>query len=272
MVPRNESVEWRALHLVAVPLCFSAVVLSLTRTVWFVGLAAFVLMLVAGVVIALRRTERPALGWPVAAGAGIALGIVVALAMPRVQWPTADPWELSYAQLEDRVSREVRSLRQGLGASPEGHSALTGRVGELGEWESAPTLIARQTANSEALALWRERPWLGWGTDAFRHVARPEPHAPAWIPNVVLHVLFDTGLVGLILLGSAVLLGVAGAVRVLARPVGSWGDSEFAVMGLLSALGALALCYQMTDGSWMGFTWFLFGLLVVSVRQVVRGT
>ncbi|HET9493464.1 MAG TPA: hypothetical protein VFR15_04460, partial [Chloroflexia bacterium] len=89
----------------------------------------------------------------------------------------------------------------------------------------------------------------------------------AWIPNVVLHVLFDTGLLGLVLFGGAVVIGVANSIRALASPLKSWRQSEYALLGLLAAAGALALCYQMTDGTWMGFTWFLVGLLSVTARH-----
>jgi hypothetical protein len=40
-------------------------------------------------------------------------------------------------------------------------------------------------------------------------------------------------------------------------------------VGLLVACGALALCYQMTDGTWMGFTWFLLALLMVTARHAL---
>jgi hypothetical protein len=255
----------------AVCLSFSAVVLSLTRTVWVVGLAAVGVFTVVAVAVAARRGERFAVGWLVAALVGVALGASAALAMPRVSWATADPWELSYAQLEERVGREVRAMRAGAGSAPWQGSALSGRIDELGEWESAPTLVARQTANAAAIELWRQRPWFGWGTDSFRHVARPEPHEPAWIPNVVLHVVFDTGLVGLTLIGSAALLAFVTALRALARPARYWQESDYGLLGLLAATGALAVCYQMTDGTWMGFTWFLFGILVVSARHARGG-
>ena len=99
--------------------------------------------------------------------------------------------------------------------------------------------------------------------------ARPEPHAPAWIPNVVLHILFDTGIIGLLVATAAVAVGVGSAVRALAKSPRRWGSVEYILLGALVACGALALSYQMTDGTWLGFTWFLFALLVVSARQTI---
>jgi hypothetical protein len=122
-----------------------------------------------------------------------------------------------------RDGTEVRALRQGINreqqydTSGSPRSALEERIGELGSWESAPTLLIRQSANALALDRGRERLVLGWGTDSFRYVVRPEPHAPAWIPNAALHVFFDTGLVGLSLVGFAVVLAAVRAVRALAR-------------------------------------------------------
>jgi hypothetical protein len=266
LAPASVAVAGRGTLLVCVALCFSGVVLSMTRTVWLVGLALSLTLAGAGVILALRRGDRLVHGWHAAVLAGAIVGAAVAWTLPRVSWATPNPWELSYLQLEDRVRIEVRSMRQGTGGASLGGSALAGRIDELGSWESAPTLLARQSANERAIGLWQERPWLGWGTDAFRHAAHPTPHAPAWIPNVVLHVLFDTGIVGLLLLGVGALLAAGRAVRVLARPVRSWHGAHYALLGLVVACSALAICYQMTDGTWMGFTWFVYALLVASTR------
>jgi O-antigen ligase len=86
------------------------------------------------------------------------------------------------------------------------------------------------------------------------------------VPNVALHVLFDTGIVGFAFLGIAVLVVARGAVRALLKPAQTWDSGDCALLGLLVAFGALFLCYQMTDGTWMGFTWFTFALLVISTR------
>jgi hypothetical protein len=85
----------------------------------------------------------------------------------------------------------------------------------------------------------------------------------------VLHALFDTGVVGLSLLGVVAILAAASTALALARPARSWQAGEFALIGLVVACGALVICYQMTDGMWMGFTWFVFGLLVVAARAAI---
>lgn len=269
LAPERAGIGEKRVLWACVALCFSGVVLSMTRTVWLVGVAGVLVLAVAAGIIASRRGERPVQPWLGAVLVGVAVGTVIALAMPRVQWSTADPWELSYGRLEERVGNEVRAMRRGDASGSAAGSALAGRIGELNSWESAPTLVARQNANALALDLWRERPWLGWGTDAFRHVAQPEPHAPAWVPNVILHVLFDTGVAGLVVLGLAVVLAGFRAVRAFAKPARLWQAGDFALLGLVVASGALVLCYQMTDGTWMGFTWFTFALLVVSARYAV---
>jgi hypothetical protein len=78
--------------------------------------------------------------------------------------------------------------------------------------------------------------------------------------------LFDTGVVGLSLLAVVAILVAKWTRRALARPARSWQSGEFVLMGLVVACGALVLCYQMTDGTWMGFSWFVFGLLVAAAR------
>jgi hypothetical protein len=254
--------------LLCVALCFGGVVLSMTRTVWFVGGAAALVFAAAGGLLT-RRGRGPILQpWFGAALLGTAAGVVLALLMPRVSWSTNDPWGLSYDQLEERVGAAVQQLRQDEPGNWAVDSALSGRVGELEQWESAPTLLARQGANSLAIGLWQQRPWFGWGTDSFRYAAAPGPHESAWIPNVALHVLFDTGIVGLLTLSVALVVAGWTAVRALTKPSQLSSAGEYGLLGLAMACVTLAICFQMTDGTWMGFSWFSLGLLVVTSRHL----
>ncbi len=260
----------RRVLLLCVALCFGGVVLSMTRTVWFVGGAAALVFAAVGWLLVQRRRGLVLQPWFGAALLGAATGVVLALLMPRVSWITSDPWELSYDQLEERVGAAVRQLRQDEPGNWAVDSALSGRVGELEQWESAPTLLARQGTNSLAIDLWQQRPWFGWGTDAFRYAAAPEPHESAWIPNVALHVLFDTGIVGLLTLSVALVVAGSSALRTLTRPSQLTSAGEYGLLGLAMACVTLVICFQMTDGTWMGFSWFSLGLLVVTSRHLSR--
>jgi O-antigen ligase len=89
-----------------------------------------------------------------------------------------------------------------------------------------------------------------------------------WIANAELHVLFDTGIVGLLLLVGAVGAAVVGAIRALRAPTGEWNPDRYVTFGLLAAGAALLGAYQLTDGTWLGFTWVLVAMLAAAERYV----
>jgi O-antigen ligase len=113
---------------------------------------------------------------------------------------------------------------------------------------------------------WQQRPWLGWGLNQYRYVYPPAPQTGFWIPNLELHILFDTGLVGLLFVGGAGVLAVRRGWRAVRGPVAGWSTAQYALFGLLFAGLGLFLAYQLTEGTGLGFTWLFFAMLVAAGR------
>ena len=116
-------------------------------------------------------------------------------------------------------------------------------------------------------ALARERPWTGWGIDAFDHrpidpdrlakaerMTKPEPHPH----NAGLQLWVETGAVG-VLLGIAFLAAVAWRIGRLPRTVRPWATAVLAV-GLLPGLVSFGL-WQATYLAMAAVAAFAVGLL-----------
>jgi O-antigen ligase len=144
--------------------------------------------------------------------------------------------------------------------------AFLDRLSELLALDKVPTWLLRQEVLINAVHGWQQRPWLGWGLNSYRYVYPPAPQAGFWIPNLELHILFDTGLVGLLLVAGAVGGAVRGGVRALRGPVAGWSTAQYALFGLLFAGLGLFLAYQLTEGTGLGFTWLFFAMLVAAGR------
>jgi hypothetical protein len=266
----------------AVASAFCGVILSMTRTVWVVGLA--LVGLLAGVSLkmgVLRLRALPgALLAPVLAG--VAVGLVVGNAMPSVSWRTADPWTMSYSDMERAIGQIIRggpppapnATPAGVatpGAAPPPppvttNPAFLDRLGELLALDKVPTWLVRQAVLVNALEGWQQRPWLGWGLNSYRYVYPPAPQTGFWIPNLELHILFDTGVIGLLLVAGAGAAAVRRGWRALCGPVTGWSSAHYALFGLLFAGLGLFLAYQLTEGTGLGFTWLFFAMLVAAGR------
>jgi hypothetical protein len=117
---------------------------------------------------------------------------------------------------------------------------------------------------------WTRRPVLGWGAGAFPLVYPPAPGQGYWIGNITLHVLFDTGILGLLMLATAVTLAGWRALPALRQPSAVWTLTSYVTFGLLCATAALLAAFQLTDGSWLGFTWVLLGMLVAAGDLMIQ--
>src|SRR5260370_27470979 len=86
------------------------------------------------------------------------------------------------------------------------------------------------------------------------------------IGNLPLPILFDTGTVGLLLLLVALVAASRPAIRALRSPAVAWETTHYVLFGLVAAGVALIVTYEFTDGTWLGFTWVFFGMLVAARR------
>jgi hypothetical protein len=106
----------------------------------------------------------------------------------------------------------------------------------------------------------KAHPFIGNGAGSFAVGHLDSKGNPGWISNLEFHVLYDSGLVGL----ACWIAGIAGLIwssgRVLLRDTES-REFQWTTLGLLGALAALLMAFQVTEGSWLAFPWVYVGLL-----------
>lgn len=261
----------------AIALGMCGVMLSMTRTVWAIGPVLLLLLAATAwkIKLATLRTIGTRLLLPALLGSIIGLGVGASLPAP--QWKMGEPWELTPAQVDDmvraRLFTDVAPAPQTgaqLSATPvasgEG-SAPADRVGELLDPGGAPALSSRWRIYTDAFNGWLQRPILGWGAGTFPYVYPPPPEGGTWIANIELHALFDTGIVGLLLLVAAAFIAGRRALNTLRLPAARWRLSNYLTFGILFAWVGLLAAFQITDGTWLGFSWVLLAMLVAAGQK-----
>lgn len=119
-----------------------------------------------------------------------------------------------------------------------------------------------------ALAEWLERPIIGWGAGSFgqmhRYVSVDEP---AWVDNLEIHALHDSGIIGLVGLLMAV-VGTPVAVLLQARHDRKEDDDEVGTLvGLGGGCAALLVAFQATEATLLGYPWYILGLTWAAGRS-----
>jgi O-antigen ligase len=133
---------------------------------------------------------------------------------------------------------------------------------------STSSFTGRLAVAKLAIKGWLKRPIFGNGTGSYLFIFGAM--AGGWIGNLPLHVLFDTGIVGLLLLLVALVAASRPAIRALRSPAVAWETTHYVLFGLVAAGVALIVTYEFTDGTWLGFTWVFFGMLVAAGRLTRR--
>lgn len=120
-----------------------------------------------------------------------------------------------------------------------------------------PTLLYRVYDATEALGEVYTTPLFGLGTDSFE-LTRAVESAPemkgAWIGNLSVRVLHDTGIVGVSLL--------LGFFYVVMRK--AWRSRDPAARALLAGSIVLTIAFQFSDGTVLAYPWVLFGLMAAA--------
>lgn len=143
---------------------------------------------------------------------------------------------------------------------------LAQRVGYLaGIWQGPTDISTIERLHTFNLAWqgWLQQPLIGWGAGSFGQLYTYATNDnPAWIGNLELHALHDGGLLGLLGLALALLVPVAALIRSLRRPqaLPPHPIPRGLRVGLLGACVTLLVAYQASEATWLGFTWFVFGL------------
>jgi O-antigen ligase len=128
------------------------------------------------------------------------------------------------------------------------------------------TALTRYVVIYEALADFPSHPLLGSGTASLQLSFDWSEYLPdwssekAWVPNVFVRILHDTGLLGLTaFLGFMVSLWLR-----IRRCLRGWNGQTPLLVGL--AAGALVYCvsFQFTDGTILAFSWIHLGFLATA--------
>jgi hypothetical protein len=274
---------------------FCGIMLSMTRTVWVIGPLALLVLMLVSLRLKLATPGEILKGMLLPAGVGIVIGLLVGnFLIPTLRWERTDPWSLSYQQVEQAVPYLIKgeappadfekpqpqpgatqaetptpgTAEAGPSAAPvTAGSTFIDKLLEILSPGRAISVQGRLGIFSQALEGWAQRPILGWGTGSFPLVYPPEPGADlgnTWIANLELHNLFDTGIVGLALFYVAIITIALRGARAIKAPVSNWRTIHFVLLGLLVGGAALFIAYQLTDATWMGFTWVLLAMLVTA--------
>jgi O-antigen ligase len=121
----------------------------------------------------------------------------------------------------------------------------------------------------EALTEWSAQPLLGLGPGSFSYrLPGDTSPGPAWLPNLTLQVLHDTGILGLLALVWVFAAFFVAALRTLRRAPP--GRPRTALAGLTAAVAALLISFQLTPGLTLGYSWALLALGVAATQRVWR--
>lgn len=137
--------------------------------------------------------------------------------------------------------------------------------------QADPSVRARMDSLQDAWPGIEQHPILGNGAGSFAVGHRDSKGNPGWLANLESHVLYDSGLIGLVcwLAGIGGLIWAAG--RVLLRS-NETAEFQWTTLGLLGALAALLMAFQVTEGSWLAFPWVYVGLLARAGSMEARST
>jgi len=118
-----------------------------------------------------------------------------------------------------------------------------------------------------ALAEWRAHPLLGTGPGSFSYrLPGDTAPGPAWLPNLTLQVLHDTGVLGLLAMLWLCAAFYVTTVRALWRAPA--GLLRTVLGGLIAAITALLIAFQLTPGFTLGYSWALLALGVAASSAV----
>lgn len=133
---------------------------------------------------------------------------------------------------------------------------------------SDATFSARLSDWSLALNDWRRQPLTGWGPGSFYDLHGFLRARPAWISNLSVRLLHETGILGMVAFTTFVAALILPALRVVQRL--SRMEDRSALLGLsIAYFVLLVIAYQSTDGIWLAASWVNAGL-IASGTYVLR--
>jgi O-antigen ligase len=131
------------------------------------------------------------------------------------------------------------------------------------------TFSARLSDWSMALEDWAQRPLTGWGPGSFFAIHGVLRAHPAWISNLSVRLLQETGVIGLVAFGGFLATLLLPAIKTLRRGLDLMDRGI--LLGLIISYGVLlGLAYQSTDGIWLAASWVHAGLIAAGTRVLTQ--
>ncbi len=122
------------------------------------------------------------------------------------------------------------------------------------------TFSARLSDWSLAWHDWRQHPLTGWGPGSFADIHGELRSRPAWISNLSLRLLQETGIIGILTFTGFLFALILPAIKVSRLLTNSLDRA--ALLGLVIGYVALiGIAYQSTDGIWIAASWVHAGLI-----------
>jgi hypothetical protein len=246
------------LLIIACALAGCAVVLALTRSAWIAVVSVGPLAYVLFDRNRLSEADRPLVQATFALPVLLGVLIVMLRILPA-------PDSLSADSIHATAASQPDARTSAHGQAAPGH-VVAGRLSTLGRLESDVTTNTRLQDARWALNDWLASPVLGHGTGSFVQLHGIRVGTAAWISNLILHTLVDTGLVGLVIQLSLFVLVASRAWRAATIT----RDPALAVGLKALTLGwlVMVIAYQLTDGTWLAVFWIHLGLMVNGIYCV----
>jgi O-antigen ligase len=125
---------------------------------------------------------------------------------------------------------------------------------------SDDTFSARLTNWSLAWHDWLQQPMTGWGPGSFADIHGEIRSRPAWIGNLSMRLLQETGIIGVIAFVGFLFTLLIPAIKV--SSLQSNALDRAALLGLtIGYVVLLGVAYQSTDGIWLSASWVHAGLI-----------
>jgi O-antigen ligase len=152
-------------------------------------------------------------------------------------------------------------------AATQQYGYLRERLETLSRPTEASTFVHRQFYNALALEQVRDHPFLGWGNSSFTlfwEWDTPEGPGPAWVGNLEVRILHDTGAIGLAIFLAFLVKLLREGVKTLKQIKNQ--DDLRNIGALLSGWIVLLVAFQATDATTLAFPWVHLGLLAAATR------
>ncbi|NLE76179.1 MAG: hypothetical protein GX605_05435 [Chloroflexi bacterium] len=142
--------------------------------------------------------------------------------------------------------------------------SLVNRLASFTRLDEEVTVVGRLSKYEAAFTSWLERPAAGWGTGSMATLYASRGRRWAWISNLTLHLLLDTGIIGLLLFAGFVVTLFWRGFRAAAAAGPTFHRRM--LLGLLSGFAGLLVAYQSTEATWLVLPWIHAGLLTAATR------